>query len=223
MESTYGDKDHENRRDRITRFKSIIEKALQNNGTVLIPAFSIGRTQELLYELEEIIHQEMVGASLCVKNAQNKLYEPAHSGEKNMAAEINGTVPVEKTPINWPILEIILDSPLAAKFTQTSGQLKHCWDKEALRKVKMGRRQLTFDNLTTINTHKEHVQTVEYLANNKRPAIVIATSDMCNGRRVINYLKAMLGDARHDVLFVGYQTSGTMGRLMQSMVLVLDM
>jgi len=87
----------------------------------------------------------------------------------------------------------------------------------------MGRRLLTFDNLATINTHKEHVQTVEYLANNQRPAIVIATSDMCNGGRVINYLKAMLGDARHDVLFVGYQTSGTMGRMMQSMVLVLDM
>ncbi|NVK36734.1 MAG: hypothetical protein HWE18_02310 [Gammaproteobacteria bacterium] len=79
----------------------------------------------------------------------------------------------------------------------------------------MGRRPLTFDNLTTINTHKEHVQTVEYLANNKRPAIVIAASGMCNGGRVMNYLKAKLGDPRHDVLFVGYQASGTIGRLIQ--------
>jgi metallo-beta-lactamase family protein len=31
----------------------------------------------------------------------------------------------------------------------------------------------------------------------------------------MNYLKAMLGDARHDVLFVGYQASGTIGRLIQ--------
>lgn len=38
---------------------------------------------------------------------------------------------------------------------------------------------------------------------------------MCNGGRVMNYLKAMLGDARHDVLFVGFQASGTMGRLIQ--------
>lgn len=215
MESTYGDKDHENRRDRITRFKSIIEKALQNNGTVLIPAFSIGRTQELLYELEEIIHQETVRASLRAKNARNKLYEPAHAGEKHMAAEINGTVSVEKTPINWPNLEIILDSPLAAKFTHAIGQLKHCWDAEAQRKVRMGRKPLTFDNVLTINTHKEHLQTVDYLANNNRPAIVIAASVMCNGGRVMNYLKAILGDVRHDVLFVGYQASGTIGRLIQ--------
>jgi Cft2 family RNA processing exonuclease len=53
------------------------------------------------------------------------------------------------------------------------------------------------------------------VANNKRPAIVIAASGMCNGGHVMNYLKAMLGDARHDVLFVGYQASGTIGRLIQ--------
>ncbi len=35
---------------------------------------------------------------------------------------------------------------------------------------------------------------------------------MCAGGRVVNYLKAMLGDARNDVLFVGYQAAGTPGR-----------
>ena len=33
-----------------------MEKALADGGVVLIPAFSIGRTQELLYEIESIIH-----------------------------------------------------------------------------------------------------------------------------------------------------------------------
>jgi metallo-beta-lactamase family protein len=31
----------------------------------------------------------------------------------------------------------------------------------------------------------------------------------------VNYLKAMLGDPRHDVLFVGYQAAGTPGRAIQ--------
>ena len=54
IESTYGDRLHENRRT----LEKVLEHALSNQGTVLIPAFSIGRTQELLYELEGIIHRK---------------------------------------------------------------------------------------------------------------------------------------------------------------------
>lgn len=44
---------------------------------------------------------------------------------------------------------------------------------------------------------------------------MIAASDMCNGGRIMNCPKAMLGEMRHDVLFVGYQASGTIGRFIQ--------
>jgi metallo-beta-lactamase family protein len=57
LESTYGDRNHEGRKDRRQRLQAVCEHAFGNKGTVLIPAFSIGRTQELLYELEEIIHR----------------------------------------------------------------------------------------------------------------------------------------------------------------------
>jgi len=57
LESTYGDKCHDDRRNRSKQLKGVIEKALEDNGAVLIPAFSIGRTQELLYEIEEIIRK----------------------------------------------------------------------------------------------------------------------------------------------------------------------
>lgn len=57
LESTYGDKNHEDRKNRQQRLQQVLEKALLDNGTVLIPAFSIGRTQELLYELEDIVHR----------------------------------------------------------------------------------------------------------------------------------------------------------------------
>ncbi len=57
IESTYGDKVHENRRTRLKRLEAIIISALQDSGVILIPAFSIGRTQELLYEIESLIHK----------------------------------------------------------------------------------------------------------------------------------------------------------------------
>lgn len=56
IESTYGDKIHASRKSRSMQLKKIIEQAFEDRGVVLIPAFSIGRTQELLYELENIIH-----------------------------------------------------------------------------------------------------------------------------------------------------------------------
>ncbi|MOA42446.1 Ribonuclease [compost metagenome] len=38
---------------------------------------------------------------------------------------------------------------------------------------------------------------------------------MCSGGRIVDYLKAMLGDPRHNVLFVGYQAKGTPGQIIQ--------
>lgn len=55
LESTYGDRLHESRSDRQQRLRTVIERCVADQGAVLIPAFSIGRTQELLYEIEDII------------------------------------------------------------------------------------------------------------------------------------------------------------------------
>ena len=78
-----------------------------------------------------------------------------------------------------------------------------------------GRHPLAFENLYTVDSHEEHLQTVDYLARTGRPAVVIAASGMAAGGRVVNYIKSMLGDERHDVLFVGYQAAGTPGRAIQ--------
>ncbi|MGP9632685.1 MBL fold metallo-hydrolase RNA specificity domain-containing protein [Halomonas sp. AOP43-A1-21] len=177
LESTYGNRTHPDRRQRQSVLKNAIEQALANGGTVMVPAFSIGRTQELLYELEGII----AGA----KKGQ------------------------------WKDLEVIVDSPLAARFTKVYRELKPFWDKEAQTRLASGRHPLNFANLYTVDSHAEHEQTVEYLAKTGRPAIVIAASGMCAGGRIMNYLKAMLSDARHQVLFVGYQGTGTPGRDIQ--------
>jgi len=188
IESTYGDKNHEDRETRRYRLKSVLEHALEDGGTVLIPAFSIGRTQELLYEIEGLI---------------------AEFGDE--AIEQTGDSS-SSVALNWKDLEIVVDSPLAAEFTRIYRDLKPYWDNEALALVKAGRHPLSFEQLTVIGSHEDHLNAVDYLARSHRPCVVIAGSGMCAGGRVVNYLKAMLGDRRNDVLFVGYQAAGTPGR-----------
>ncbi|QUX90606.1 MBL fold hydrolase [Marinomonas sp. A3A] len=185
IESTYGDRNHENRSTRRQHLQHSLEHALSDSGTVLIPAFSIGRTQELLYELEHIIHQN-----------KHKAVSQTRSG----------------VSLNWEDIDIIIDSPLASRFTKVYRSLASYWDDEAKRRVSSGRHPLDFEQVTTIDDHATHLQTVAYLQRQTRPAIVIAASGMCAGGRIVNYLKALLGDERNDVLFVGYQAAGTPGR-----------
>ncbi len=49
MESTYGDRLHRDRADTIRELGGILDQAWRDGGNVLIPAFAVGRTQELLY------------------------------------------------------------------------------------------------------------------------------------------------------------------------------
>src|SRR5690554_147511 len=191
IESTYGDKDHEDRETRRYRLKAVLEHALADGGTVLIPAFSIGRTQELLYEIEGLIAE--FGSQPI----------PQVAGDADKGAEPG---------LTWDQLDIVVDSPLAAEFTKIYRDLKPFWDDEARALVKAGRHPLSFEQLTVINSREDHLNAVEYRARSRRPCVVLAGSGMCAGGRVVNYLKAMLGDARNDVLFVGYQAAGTPGR-----------
>jgi len=63
MESTYGNRVHEDRKGRITRLGEVLTTALQDRGKVYIPAFSLGRTQELLYEMDRLFSEkEMIEA-----------------------------------------------------------------------------------------------------------------------------------------------------------------
>ncbi|GAB4487096.1 MAG: MBL fold metallo-hydrolase [Anaerolineales bacterium] len=51
MESTYGDKPHRNPEEAYEEMKTVVNQALQRGGKVIIPAFAVGRTQELVYNL----------------------------------------------------------------------------------------------------------------------------------------------------------------------------
>lgn len=155
---------------------TIIDHALQDGGVILIPAFSVGRTQELLFDIEQLIHQRDLSSSL----------------------------------------PIILDSPLAKRVTKTYRRFRKLWGKEAKQKLNNHRHPLAFEQFITVESHREHQALVNRLASTDEPAIVVAASGMCEGGRIVNYLKALLPDKRNDVLFAGYQAQGTLGRALQS-------
>ncbi len=55
MEAVYGDRNHENREERKENLKKAVIESVGKNGTLLMPAFSIERTQEFLFELNELV------------------------------------------------------------------------------------------------------------------------------------------------------------------------
>lgn len=57
MESTYGNRDHESVADARSRLAQVVRETAARGGRVLIPAFAVGRTQELIYSLHEL-HRE---------------------------------------------------------------------------------------------------------------------------------------------------------------------
>lgn len=59
-ETTYGDREHEPAEERGRKLESFINRVVARRGTVLIPAFSVERTQELLYELDKLLEAKKI-------------------------------------------------------------------------------------------------------------------------------------------------------------------
>jgi metallo-beta-lactamase family protein len=104
MESVYGDRNHENKEEKVALFKKAIKKILTSGGNLLIPAFSVERTQELLYYLNEMVEKNeiprvpvYVDAPLGIKITQvYKKYEDYFN--KNIDAIIHSGDDIFKFP-----------------------------------------------------------------------------------------------------------------------------
>jgi metallo-beta-lactamase family protein len=106
-----------------------------------------------------------------------------------------------------PRLPVYVDSPMAA------GALEFYRDRISELDVEMtpATREVsafTTSRMVTIAS----VQESKDLVASKTPAIVIASSGMATGGRVLHHLAVALPDDRNTVLFVGYQAAGTRGR-----------
>jgi metallo-beta-lactamase family protein len=159
-ESTYGDRIHPNEDDGATLAR-IIKETFAKRGKVIVPAFAIGRVEELLYWLFRL-------------EDEGKL---------------------EKVPI-------YVDSPMAIKGIAYYDARTDELDKEI---VSMRRKLPRF---TPVNSGLES----KALGERDQPAVIIASSGMATGGRVVHHLFAGLPDPRNTVLFVGFQAAGTRGR-----------
>lgn len=168
LESTYGDRDHEPG-DSERALGQTIERIFARGGSVVIPAFALGRTQDLLFHLTRLVDA-------------GRLDEDA----------------------------VFLDSPMALRATEVYRQAAPEFDDELRGMVQAGRNPLATDRFHRCRT----VEDSKALNDRVQPAVIVASSGMANGGRVVHHLARRLPDPRHAVLFVGYQAAGTRGRAM---------
>ena len=178
MESTYGNRVHVRNDEKAKMFLDIVSETLDHGGRVIIPSFAVGRTQEILYELD--ILKEDLGRD----EDFAKKYE---------------------TIMNVPVY---VDSPLAISATEIFKKNIDLFEEEIQEKIKRGDNPLEFNGLTFTQTAEESKE----LNEDRRPAIIISASGMCEVGRIKHHLKHNLWDPTSTILFVGYQAPGTLGR-----------
>ena len=160
LESTYGDRLHPPEDDGAALAK-VVSESYARGGKLIVPAFAIGRVEELLYWLFKLEDAKRI-----------------------------------------PVLPIYVDSPMALKGLEFYRHHDAELDPEV---ATMRRAAPRFHAVASADESKALVE-------NDRPAIIIASSGMATGGRVVHHLFANLSDARHTVLFVGFQAAGTRGR-----------
>ena len=153
-------------------------------------------------ELAEIIDETLgkggnvVIPSFAVGRTQELLY---------FIREIKDQRLVKSTP-NFPVY---IDSPLArAATTVFCGDLHGYLDEQALELVKDGTHMFTFPNLNLVESSEES----KMLNMDTTPKVIISASGMCDAGRIRHHLKHNLWRANSAVVFVGFQSPGTLGR-----------
>ena len=167
VESTYGDRDHAPD-DNGEAFAEIVHDTVRRGGKLVIPAFAVGRVEELVYWVRRLERERRI-----------------------------------------PVLPVYVDSPMAAEalrfYTARVSELDPDMRPEA-----KGVSAFASARFQTVNSPQQSKE----LTASRRSAIVISSSGMATGGRVLHHLAAVLPDPKHTVLFVGYQAAGTRGRLL---------
>ncbi len=165
VESTYGDRDHAPA-DNGEELATIIRETTSRGGKVIIPAFAIGRVEELLYWIRQLESEKRI-----------------------------------------PALPVYVDSPMATEV------LKHYSSRVAeldpdIRPTRKGVATFATARFQVIASSQQSKE----LTASHRSAIVISSSGMATGGRVLHHMAAALPDPKNTILFAGYQAAGTRGR-----------
>lgn len=170
MESVYGDRNHIHRNERRKILERVIEENYGKKGVLVVPTFSLERSQELLYEIDEFVENKRV-----------------------------------------PEMPVFFDSPLGIRLTKIYKSFARYFNDEAQKMISDGDDIFNFPGLkSTLLT--EESKDILHIPN---PKIVIAGSGMSNGGRILHHEQNYLPDANNILLLTGYQSQGTIGRLIQ--------
>ncbi|HZR81206.1 MAG TPA: MBL fold metallo-hydrolase [Candidatus Binatia bacterium] len=168
VESTYGDRHHA--ADPSDELARIVIDVAERRGTLLVPAFAVDRTQELLYVLRSL--------------------------------EDAGRIPQ---------LPLFIDSPMAIEVTDLYARHGEDHDLDMRALVDHGRSPLSVPRTRLLRTSDDS----KSLNDASGPMIVISSSGMATGGRILHHLFRRLPDPSTTVLLVGYQAAGTRGRALQ--------
>lgn len=167
MESTYGDRDHRTLDATRAEFLGIL-KAAQNAGAkVLIPAFAVGRTQDIIYHMGDFIRRGEIAR-----------------------------------------LNVYVDSPMATETTDLYRRNQDLYDDHARAILNANGSPLNFPGLKFVKTIEESKK----LNTAAGCMVVIAASGMATGGRIVHHLRNNLYKPETQVVIVGYQGQGTLGR-----------
>ncbi len=104
---------------------------------------------------------------------------------------------------------VYIDSPLAIEATRIyAGDMMDYYDEDTLALIKKGINPLNFEGLKTAVTTDESM----LINDDPSPKVIISASGMCEAGRIRHHLKHNLWRRECTVLFVGYQSNGTLGR-----------
>ncbi len=105
---------------------------------------------------------------------------------------------------------------MAQRVTRSYRRFKQLWGRESKARLQMHRHPLAFEQCISVDDHRTHERLVNRLASTGEVAIVVAASGMCQGGRIMDFLKALLPDKRTDLILAGFPAEGTLGRSIQS-------
>jgi metallo-beta-lactamase family protein len=108
-----------------------------------------------------------------------------------------------------PVLPVFVDSPMAASSLSYYAGYPDDLDPD-MRPEAKGIKTFTTKRMTTVSSPQQSKELVA----SRQPSVVIASSGMATGGRVLHHLEALLPHERNTVLFVGFQAEGTRGRLL---------
>ena len=110
----------------------------------------------------------------------------------------------------YPDFPVYVDSPLAAEATEIySSDLYDYFDSETLELLGKGINPIKFSNLRLSVTSEDSMA----INLDKTPKVILSASGMCEAGRIRHHLKHNLWRSDSTVLFVGYQSQGTLGRM----------